>query len=145
MSMSSWSGSGQLYPAGTTNANRSICASSASRAATPPLASRTCAPLGRSVTVLTPEKIAGRYLAPYLATARPARIGAAPLAERVPVDADAPSDERDAVTLALALADAEARCGNETRALQAFEAARALDPDVPHRAYERAGAEITTP
>jgi sulfide:quinone oxidoreductase len=32
-----------------------------------------------------PEKIAGRYLAPYLATARPARLAAAPLAERVPM------------------------------------------------------------
>jgi sulfide:quinone oxidoreductase len=92
-----------------------------------------------------PEKIAGRYLAPYLATARPARIGAAPLAERVPADADAPSDERDAVTLALTLADAEARCGNETRALQALEAAHALDSDAPSPAYERAGAKITTP
>jgi hypothetical protein len=82
-----------------------------------------------------PEKVAGRYLAPYLATARPARIAAAPLAERVPADADAPSDERDAVTLALTLAAAEARCGNGTRALLALEAAHMLGP-----AYERAGA-----
>ena len=30
-----------------------------------------------------PEKVAGRYLAPYLATARPGRLAAAPLTERV--------------------------------------------------------------
>jgi sulfide:quinone oxidoreductase len=92
-----------------------------------------------------PEKIAGRYLAPYLATARPARIGAAPLVERVPMIARASRDKRDAVTLALTLADAEARCGNEARALQALEAAHALDPVGPATAHERAGTELTTP
>jgi sulfide:quinone oxidoreductase len=74
-----------------------------------------------------PEKIAGRYLAPYLATARPARIGAEPLFERVPSIAGARGDARDSVTLALALAEAEARCGNTNRALQALDAAHALD------------------
>jgi len=73
-----------------------------------------------------PEKVAGRYLAPYLASARPPRIGAAPLAERVPADA---GDASDAVTLASMLAEAEARCGNASRAQQALEAARALDPE----------------
>lgn len=77
-----------------------------------------------------PEKVAGRYLAPYLATARPGRIGSAPLSERVPATAGAHSDEGDAVTLALAIAAAEARHGNASRWLQALEAARALDPDV---------------
>jgi sulfide:quinone oxidoreductase len=76
-----------------------------------------------------PGKIAGRYLAPYLATARPPRIGAAPLTERVPPLADcAARTERDAVILALELARAEARCGNAERALQASEAAQALEP-----------------
>jgi sulfide:quinone oxidoreductase len=80
-----------------------------------------------------PEKIAGRYLAPYLASARPSRIAAAPLAERVP--AAPPSDDgaRDALTLALWLAAAEARCGNTTRALQAIDAAHALDPDAARK------------
>ena len=77
-----------------------------------------------------PEKVAGRYLAPYLATARPARIGAAPLSERVPVAAGAPEPGDDAASLAMAAADAEARCGNATRALQALEAAHALGADV---------------
>lgn len=92
-----------------------------------------------------PEKIAGRYIAPYLATARPTRIAAAALTERVPTLADAASDTHDAVTLALALADAEARCGNEARALQAREAAHALDPDRPSAAHETSGADVTTP
>jgi sulfide:quinone oxidoreductase len=92
-----------------------------------------------------PEKIAGRYLAPYLATARPGRIAAAPLAERVPTIARAARGARDAVTLALKLADAETRCGNDARALQALEAAHALDPGAPAPAHERTGAKATTP
>jgi sulfide:quinone oxidoreductase len=76
-----------------------------------------------------PEKVAGRYVAPYLATARPARIGASPMLERVPDVAGAASDELDAVTLALAIAGAEARCANTERWLQALDAARALDPE----------------
>jgi len=75
-----------------------------------------------------PEKIAGRYLAPYLATARPSRLAAEPLFERVPAAADSGGDALDAVTLALALAGAEARCANRLRALAAFEAALALQP-----------------
>jgi len=96
-----------------------------------------------------PAKIAGRYLAPYLATARPPRIGAEPLVELVPAVAGAPSDEHDAVTLALALADAEARCGNATRALQALEAAHALDSDAlgpdQERMRARWEAEVSAP
>lgn len=77
-----------------------------------------------------PGKTAGRYLAPYLATARPPRLGDAPLTERVPALAHAAaSGEHDAVTLALALADAEARCHNDARSLQAREAAHALGPE----------------
>lgn len=95
-----------------------------------------------------PEKIAGRYLAPYLSSARPAWIGAEPLAERVPT-AGARSDDRDAITLALALAEAEARSGNATRAQQAREAARALGRDAPVRPVEwtsaRPGTEVVSP
>jgi sulfide:quinone oxidoreductase len=96
-----------------------------------------------------PEKIAGRFLAPYLSTARPARIASAPLRERVPSVAGGHQDEHDAVTLAIALAAAEARCGNGDRALQALGAAHALDPESEHLAYERArseaGAEVPVP
>lgn len=86
-----------------------------------------------------PEKVAGRYLAPYLATARPARIGPAALAERVPAVAGAASGEHDAVTLALAIAAAQARCNNPDQALVALDAAHALDPDAAGRAADRAG------
>ena len=89
-----------------------------------------------------PEKIAGRYLAPYLATARPARIGAAALAERVPAAPRKPATGEDAVTLALAVADAEARSGNSERALQALEAAHALDPETRSPDFARLGAEL---
>ena len=82
-----------------------------------------------------PEKVAGRYLAPYLATARPPRLGSAGLSERVPVAAGGAGGEGDAVTLALALAAAESRCGNRARWLQACEAAQALDPSVRGPAY----------
>lgn len=74
-----------------------------------------------------PEKVAGRYVAPYLATARPGRMGAAALRERVPAAAGAPGGEGEAVMLALALAAAEARHHNHARALQALDAAVALD------------------
>jgi sulfide:quinone oxidoreductase len=78
-----------------------------------------------------PEKVAGRYLAPYLATARPALSVPAALVERVPASAGAAGDERAAATLALTLAAAEERCHNRSRALQALDAARALDPAAP--------------
>ncbi len=76
-----------------------------------------------------PAKVAGRYVAPYLGTARPPRMSVAPLAERVPGLAPSERDDlHDAVTLALAIAEAEARCGHPMRELQAREAALALDP-----------------
>ena len=82
-----------------------------------------------------PAKVAGRYLAPYLATARPGRIAETPLAERVPRSAPEPGADRSAVTLALTLAAAEARHHNRSRALQALEAARALDPELCDPVY----------
>jgi sulfide:quinone oxidoreductase len=73
-----------------------------------------------------PEKVAGRYLAPYLATARPSRLGAAALTELVPAVAELADDACDAVTLALSVAAAEARHGDPARSKAAFEAARRL-------------------
>lgn len=89
-----------------------------------------------------PEKVAGRYLAPYLATARPALSAPAALSERVPAAAPAPGEERGAVTLALTLAAAEARCHNRSRALQALDAAQALDPDLRDPAYVELRAQL---
>jgi sulfide:quinone oxidoreductase len=94
-----------------------------------------------------PGKVAGRYLAPYLATARPPQIGTAPLVECVPARANAArEDAHDAVRLALAIADAEARSGHPTRELQAREAALALDPAACRPVYEhlRAGPAAAT-
>jgi sulfide:quinone oxidoreductase len=105
-------------------------------------------PAGQSLASHRPmwspaEKVAGRYLAPYLATARPGRLGAAPLAERVPALAPLPGTDRSAVTLALTLAAAEERCHNRSRALQALDAAQALDPaDVRDPAYVEMHARL---
>ena len=76
-----------------------------------------------------PEKVAGRFVAPYLATARPGRMAASGLNERVPAIAGAGAGDRDAMTLAMAIAEAEARHGNAERWLQALESAHALDPE----------------
>jgi len=92
-----------------------------------------------------PEKVAGRYLAPYLATARPPLTAAAALADRVPAVAGAPGDEGAAVTLALTLAAAEERCHNRSRALQALDAALALDPEIDDPRYLELRASLTEP
>jgi sulfide:quinone oxidoreductase len=90
-----------------------------------------------------PEKIAGRYLAPYLATARPSRLAAQPLLERVPAVTDRSGGRGDAVILALAIARMEAGAGNPTRALQAIEAARALDASACGSAEDELVAQLT--
>jgi sulfide:quinone oxidoreductase len=80
-----------------------------------------------------PSKIAGRYLAPYLATARPQPLASAPLSDRA-VPAGAPASEQehtDALELALLLADYDARWGDYTSALHALDAAEALSGTLP--------------
>jgi sulfide:quinone oxidoreductase len=96
-------------------------------------------PLGQSVASTRalwspPEKVAGRFVAPYLSSARPGRLAVAGLSERVPAMAGPEADDRDAMTLALAVAEAEARHGNAERWLQALEAAHALDPQLAYSA-----------
>ncbi len=80
-----------------------------------------------------PSKIAGRYLAPYLATARPQPLSAAPLSDRaVPAGAPASEEEHaDALELALLLADHDARWGDYASALHALDAAEALSGTLP--------------
>jgi sulfide:quinone oxidoreductase len=80
-----------------------------------------------------PAKIAGRYLAPYLATARPSPLSAGVLADRVPVPGPPVSDEEyeDALALALLLADCDARWGDYASALNALDAAEALQGALP--------------
>jgi sulfide:quinone oxidoreductase len=71
-----------------------------------------------------PSKVAGRYLAPLLATARPPVLASAPLRdlpERPPRD-----DADDALELALLLAEQDAAVGDFRQAVHALDAAAAL-------------------
>jgi sulfide:quinone oxidoreductase len=96
-----------------------------------------------------PAKIAGRYLAPYLATARPTALAAGVLADRVPVPGPPISEDeqQEALELALLLADSDARWGDFNSALSALDAAEALQGALPpeyeakRRAW-RAGHEL---
>jgi hypothetical protein len=80
-----------------------------------------------------PAKIAGRYLAPYLATARPSPLSSGLLADRVAVPGPPVSDEEheEALALALLLADCDARWGDYPSALNALDAAEALQGALP--------------
>jgi len=80
-----------------------------------------------------PAKIAGRYLAPFLATARPGRLGAEPLTDRAPVPGPPLSEAEyaDALELTLLLANWEARWGDYGEALSALDAAEALAGALP--------------
>jgi sulfide:quinone oxidoreductase len=80
-----------------------------------------------------PAKIAGRYLGPFLATARPQPLGAGLLVDRAPTPGPAVSDAEyeDALGLALLLADCDARWGDYGAALEALEAAEALEGALP--------------
>jgi sulfide:quinone oxidoreductase len=80
-----------------------------------------------------PGKIAGRYLAPYLATARPVPLDTGLLSDRVAVPGPPVTDAeyQDALELALLLADADARWGDYASALNALDAAEALQGALP--------------
>jgi sulfide:quinone oxidoreductase len=80
-----------------------------------------------------PAKIAGRYLAPYLATARPSSLAPEPLVDRIALAGPEVSDSeyQDALELALVLADCDARWGDYRSALTALDAAQALEGALP--------------
>ncbi len=80
-----------------------------------------------------PAKIAARYLAPYLATARPQPLSSHLLADRAATAGPPVSDldHQDALELALVLADCDARWGDYRSALQALDAAEALQGALP--------------
>jgi len=80
-----------------------------------------------------PAKIAGRYLAPYLATARPQPLTSRLLSDRiaVPGRGDSSAGQHEALALALLLADCDARWGDYASALNALEAAEALEGALP--------------
>ena len=80
-----------------------------------------------------PAKVAGRYLAPYLASVLPEPLSRELLTDRAPVAGPALNDEEfdDALELALLLADCDARWGDYTAALSALDAAEALQGALP--------------
>jgi sulfide:quinone oxidoreductase len=80
-----------------------------------------------------PAKIAGRYLSPYLATARPRPLSGELLSDRSPVPGPPVSDAeyRDALELAYLLAGLDARWGDYRSALDALDAAEALEGALP--------------
>lgn len=83
-----------------------------------------------------PGKVAGRYLAPYLSTARPVSLGTEPLVDRVPSGSKADTAEHNAaLDLALLLADEDAAAGDLPQALHALDAAGALAGGVLPVAY----------
>jgi sulfide:quinone oxidoreductase len=73
-----------------------------------------------------PSKIAGRYLAPLLATARPPVLATAQLQDLDPTG----STQEDARELAYLLAEEEAATGDYSRALNALDAAASLTGDI---------------
>jgi len=77
-----------------------------------------------------PSKIAGRYLAPYLSTARPAMLGDEPLVDRVAGAPADPAAHEAALELALLVADEDAAAGDYTQALHALDAAATLSGGV---------------
>jgi sulfide:quinone oxidoreductase len=80
-----------------------------------------------------PAKIAGRYLAPYLASARPRPLSSELLSDRtaVPGPPVSESEYRDALELALLMASMDARWGDYRSALEALDAAEALEGALP--------------
>ena len=86
-----------------------------------------------------PGKVAGRYLAPYLGTARPVDLGSEPLHDRAAAAGASPAADRDeAYQLALLLAEQDAELGDYRQALHALDAAAAL---AGRRAARRLGRE----
>jgi sulfide:quinone oxidoreductase len=77
-----------------------------------------------------PGKVAGRYLAPYLATARPVALAREPLTDLLPSAAGRRPDADEAATLALLLAEQDALAGDHAQALHALDAAAALSGGV---------------
>ena len=73
-----------------------------------------------------PGKVAGRYLAPYLDTARPVDLGSEPLRDRAAAAASPAADRDEAYRLALLLAGEDAKVGDYRQALHALDAAAAL-------------------
>ena len=81
-----------------------------------------------------PAKVAGRYIAPLLATARPTPLLTSPMSDLGPAHSHEGGGD-EALGLALALAEEDARCGDYRQALRALDAARALTGGVLPEGY----------
>ena len=94
---------------------------------------------GRQPLWWPPSKIAGRYLASHLATARPDLLTPELLTDRLPIPGPPVSDSevQGALELALLLADCDARWGDYSSALDALAAAEALYGALPPEYEER--------
>jgi sulfide:quinone oxidoreductase len=94
-----------------------------------------------------PAKIAGRYLGPFLATASPQPLSSDLLTDRVAIPGPPVSEaeHQEALELALMLADCDARWGDYDAALNALDAAEALQgalpPEYETRRREWSGAQ----
>ena len=86
-----------------------------------------------------PGKIAGRYLAPLLATARPPVLASAPMQDLSGAPSAGNGD--DALQLALLLAEGDAALGDYAQALHALDAASALCGGVLPAGWERRRSE----
>jgi sulfide:quinone oxidoreductase len=86
-----------------------------------------------------PAKIAGRFLAPYLATARPVPLSRGALHDRpAPAgDGESEGERADALELALLIADYDAHWSDYRQALRALDSAEAiagvLPPEYEHK------------
>ncbi|HTX46488.1 MAG TPA: FAD-dependent oxidoreductase [Solirubrobacteraceae bacterium] len=80
-----------------------------------------------------PAKIAGRYLAAHLATARPKPTRPDALEDRSPIPGASISEaeRNDVVELAVTLAECDARCGDYASALAALDTALVLNGTLP--------------
>jgi sulfide:quinone oxidoreductase len=77
-------------------------------------------------------KIAGRYLGPFLASARPQPLASALLTDRIAAPPPfSPADDEDACKLALMLADYDARWGDFGGAVDVLDSAEALQGALP--------------
>ena len=83
-----------------------------------------------------PGKVAGRYLAPYLSTARPVPLSSEPLVDRTPGATSVDEQEHEAaLELALLLAEEDEAAGDLPLALHALDAAAALGGGVLPAAF----------